>query len=613
MAPEPRNVFWPNLSAKTAHNYSKFFRSLFAISVLVLLVTSSTIVVSSIATLIDLKQLAKNFPILGFITQLPPSWIQFIQGIIPVTLFAAWNSMLPSILLILCQLQGLEANSWVDLSLMSKYFFYLLWNVIIVIPLADTLIWKILMNPQEVIERLGEMLPKASITMLNLIILQGFAVFPAQLLLVAPLFLTWIGRIFGSGTPRHVSGAYYPSVLSNYINYGVIVPVPVLIFVIGIMYSCIAPIILPFCCIFFVIGYFVMKYIFLYVYFPEYESKGMATSLIVNRLLGGLVLMQFTMMGVLGLKAAENDSHKKGEWSQYAQMVVGILPLPVLTFVVYQMMNRAYQKQVTHVPLEVVGKVQKSFNEMMDRSPEDSTFARTRELSDFSAQNRKSKLINRLSLFRGSNNRIPDVEMPLSMMPQGQSASDYGSVRSATMRRRRSVRSVLDPVVDAEPSPFHNPEDVEPLIEPVQQHGAYDLVDDEEEALVDLMKQHLEPPITRTSGVLDVPLAASILRFGENDREAPTGEDIMDDAQLYSYLHPCLIGKLPTPWFNGEKFTEMRREKTREQQVLLNRLISQQKLAIEADEREENENESFANSFLKFIDGFTSWTHLTIS
>jgi hypothetical protein len=260
MAPEPRDVFWPNLSSRSAHNYSKFFRTIIAAVIMILLVTSSTIVVSSLAALIDLEQLSKDFPFLQFMRDIPPAWRQFVQGIIPPALLTLWNSLLPSVLLILCHLQGLEAESWIQVSLLSKYFYYQIWNVIIVIPLANTLVWKILVNPQKIIERLGEMLPKASTTLLNLIILQGLAVFPAQLLLASPLFFTSLIRLFYTSTLRQQSNSYYPSMLTfSVVNYGYIYPVPILVFVIGMCYSIISPIILPFCCIFFAIG-FVLRF-----------------------------------------------------------------------------------------------------------------------------------------------------------------------------------------------------------------------------------------------------------------------------------------------------------------------------------------------------------------
>jgi hypothetical protein len=99
----------------------------------------------------------------------------------------------------------------------------------------------------------------SSTTLINLIILQGFAIYPAQLLLAAPLLLTWFYRLLTfAQTSRKISHAYYPSILTQ-INYGIIYPLPIVVFTIGVMYALISPVILPFCALFFASGYFVYK------------------------------------------------------------------------------------------------------------------------------------------------------------------------------------------------------------------------------------------------------------------------------------------------------------------------------------------------------------------
>lgn len=123
---------------------------------------------------------------------------------------------------------------------------------------ARTLIFDILQKPAELIELLGKMLPKSSTTISNYVILQAFVIYPAQMLLAGPIILTWIGRLYSwnQNTPRKISDAYYPSVLTC-LNYGIVYPLPILIFVIGLVYSCISPIILPFCAIFFAMGKYI--------------------------------------------------------------------------------------------------------------------------------------------------------------------------------------------------------------------------------------------------------------------------------------------------------------------------------------------------------------------
>lgn len=112
----------------------------------------------------------------------------------------------------------------------------------------------------------------------------------------------------------------YPSITC--INYGIVYPIPMLIFVIGLIYAPIAPIILPFCAIFFGIGYFVYKYMVLFVHIPTYESRGIASTLVINRCLFGLGIMQISMMSVLAFLAGNGSNWVILGWSGYAQMVV---------------------------------------------------------------------------------------------------------------------------------------------------------------------------------------------------------------------------------------------------------------------------------------------------
>eukprot|EP00842_Homolaphlyctis_polyrhiza_P004161 jgi/Hompol1/4746/HPOL_000503-RA len=161
MAPEPRDIYWPNLSSKAASSYTKVIRSLLVFVSLFMLIFFSTFVVSSIAGFIDLRRLAVYFPALGSILKdLPDTWTQFIQGVIPASLLTLWTSSLPTVLLYLSQAQGLEATSWIEISLLSKYFFYQLWNILFVTVFASTFVYDILPNPQKVIELLGQMMPK---------------------------------------------------------------------------------------------------------------------------------------------------------------------------------------------------------------------------------------------------------------------------------------------------------------------------------------------------------------------------------------------------------------------------------------------------------------------
>jgi hypothetical protein len=220
--------------------------------------------------------------------------------------------------------------------------------------------------------------------MMGYVILQAVAVSPAQLLLAGPLILTWITRTspWSRNSPRDISDAYYPSLLTS-INYGVVYTVPLVVWVIGLTYAAIAPLILPFCTLFFALGYFIHKYLLLYVHLPKYETGGMHAPMAVRRCLAGVIVMQLTMMGVLALKYRTSEQINNPSdsdigsmstksflailadppaWSAYAQTVACLLPLLFFTFLLYWWFREGYDKLVNNVPMEVMGKIVRDVN-----------------------------------------------------------------------------------------------------------------------------------------------------------------------------------------------------------------------------------------------------------
>ena len=445
-------------------------------------------------------------------------------------------------MIVLCHAQGLEAISWIELSLLSKYFFHQLWNVLFVAVFARTLIYDILQNPPQLIDTLGQMLPKSSTTIANYVILQGTAIYPAQLLLAGPLVLTWLSRFVSwtKSTPRQISDAYYPSILTC-INYGVVYPVPLLIFVIGLTYASIAPIILPFCTLFFAMGYFVYKYMLLYVHIPKYETRGAAATSVVNRCLVGVGIMQLSMMGVLALRAGEGTKHvlqdTKPAWSGYAQMVIGVLPLLVITVFVYGMLNQGYKRQVNNIPFDILGVVARDLASKKGSSTEQKN-SRLQNPAENGQELRNMTGGENLRTSQTVRHRYSAMNMfgrQKSNEPIHQLPDEYNVSQT-------SLSVIEEPFMHLDPDE-NSPSENTALLEDNTS------LSDFEEALA--LANHLEPPMTRVPGILDAPLGAAMLRHGDqdertffSDQETRQSHDdpFMDDLQIHTYLHPCLIG-----------------------------------------------------------------------
>jgi hypothetical protein len=550
MAPEPRDLFWPNLAAYTANSFTKLLRGVFVMILTFLLISFSTFVVTSIAALIDLEQLAIIFPALGIILKdIPEAGVQFIQGVIPTILLSCWLAVLPSVLLMLCQMQGLEAVSWIENSLLSKYFFYILWNVLFVTVFARTLIYDVLQNPSKVISLLGSMLPKSSVSMINYISLQAFVIFPFELLLLSSLCFTWIRRIFKQHTPRETSTAYYPTVLTDF-NYGAIYPIPILVFVIGLTFAAIAPLILIFCCIFFAIGYFVYKYIILFVHLPKYEARGIAATYVYNRCIFGVMLMQITMMGVLSIRVT--DSVESGEWSKYAQMIIGILPLVLITIFMIRMTKKGHLSKILNTPLDLLNEVSGSAS---------------RGRSDFELHEARQPSGSRFP----ANSGIDVLHLDVSI-----------------------------------------PSDDEFALEGENSENSFLLEHEEGSAF---LAAHREPPMTRTPGVLDIPFGAAFagVSYEEQSHILNTRtSDIFDDLLAHSYIHPALIGKLPLPWLPGmlssSKLDSLVQMQSESQRRLYTRLLAKLKI-LPSDQI----NTLDSPKLKGYFEAISGWLHLSLA
>jgi hypothetical protein len=307
-----------------------------------------------------------------------------------------------------------------------------------------------------------------------------------------------------------------------------------------------------------------------------------------------MVVMQLTMMGVLALKSTDPDdklaNSSSEQWSEYAKMVIGVAPLLFCTYFVYNLLNQAYEKQIRNVPLEVVGAAQRSFiSSPLPPFPPQAQVHDSRELSEIDPDMR---LRNRLSLF--STQSAAQNTDTISEETENQA--------KVKLTTKYSMVSILDPTVGEE-SPFHDPNEEDPDLEVSFQHSSYEALESPDSSML----RHVEPPMTRVEGILDIPIGSAMLKHGEQDDVNEEEEDRL----LYSYLHPALIGRLPIVWSPDLHFEHMRKEQIEEQKKLLKRYTYRQRLSVENPSEEEGSTTT--NPVRAFIDGFTSWIHLALS
>jgi len=123
---------------------------------------------------------------------------------------------------------------------------------------------------------------------------------PLQLLNLGVIIPSAVMRLFVTRTPRDFAELNAPPM----INYGVVYPQAILIFVMTLLYSVVQPLIVIFGAIYFGVAYVVYKYKLLFVFYKPYESQGQAWPITFTRLILGVVMFLVFMTGIFALKKA---------------------------------------------------------------------------------------------------------------------------------------------------------------------------------------------------------------------------------------------------------------------------------------------------------------------
>ncbi|CAG8492683.1 10344_t:CDS:10 [Ambispora gerdemannii] len=220
-----------------------------------------------------------------------------IQGVLPAVGLAILMAVLPIIL------RRIVSYTTVAISLMSKYFFFLIVHVLLITSFATGIssgLADLIENPTSAANILASNLPLASTFFITyvLLTLSGAAL---QLCQIGPLVLNFVFKKFLAKTPRQI-WALEKTMAS--IDWGTTFPPHILIACIGLVYSTVAPLILPFVTMHFSLYYLAYLYNFLYVFEQPAESGGLAFKKAVYHVYTGLFIFQLTITGLMFLNTA---------------------------------------------------------------------------------------------------------------------------------------------------------------------------------------------------------------------------------------------------------------------------------------------------------------------
>lgn len=296
----PVDVIWENLNMGAYELMIKKFWSTAAVSAITLL---WAIPVAFVASIASLNALAKILPFLSVLNNFPVV-VGIIQGILPTVALAILLALVPIVFRMLSSYEGIPRHTSVTLSLMHKYFFFLVVNVLLVTTLAGGIfntLPDIINNPTGVVFLLAKNLPAASTFFISYVLLATLTGTASEILQLVPLILNYVFVHFLAATPRD-----YWNIMGTFatVDWGVLFPQQTLIFGIGLLYSCVSPLILPFVALYFILRFVVYRHQFLYVYNIHIETGGLAFPRALKHVYTALFIFELTMIGLFFLNAA---------------------------------------------------------------------------------------------------------------------------------------------------------------------------------------------------------------------------------------------------------------------------------------------------------------------
>ncbi|KAJ2083772.1 hypothetical protein H4R24_000543 [Coemansia sp. RSA 988] len=331
LAPEPRGVYWPNIWISNHRKWAGFTAKWVCIFLIWAFWSVPVILFSSLLTPASLGRI---FPVI--LSSEHNMLRAFLSTTVPSVFLLLFLNMLPWILKQVHFATGARTKPDIDYSVMTKMWAFLVFNVILVFGFSGTF-WNLIVDavnkPGTVMQSLASNIPRVGTFFTGYILVLGVGYQPFKLLQVRPVI--WhIGRQWLCSTPRDYARLVSPV----YIDWYSVYPYPLLVFAIAMVYSTFSPPVVLGAIIYYAIGYPVMKYLLLYVYFHPFETAGMAWPKVCRRMILSIIIYQVVMLTFVIVKG--------GGWYTFS-----LVPIIMLYLWFFYFLGWSLEKQGTVLPV----------------------------------------------------------------------------------------------------------------------------------------------------------------------------------------------------------------------------------------------------------------------
>lgn len=268
----PDDVIWDNLSLTATKRTIKY---VLANTLLTLMVIFWCIPVAVVSAITNINSLTQIVPFLSFLNKLPSFLMGLVTGLLPVIALAVLMSLVPPFIKFMGKVSGCLTVQHVNRYCQSWFYAFQIVNVFIVMTIgsaATTVVPRLIDDPSSALSLLQQYIPPASNFYISYLLLNALTVSPGLLLQLVGLILSKIlGRILDS-TPRAKWNRW--NTLGQP-DFSVLYPNNLLIAVIVLCYSIIAPLILIFAVFAFLFCYCAYLYTLTHVLEPnQHDARG---------------------------------------------------------------------------------------------------------------------------------------------------------------------------------------------------------------------------------------------------------------------------------------------------------------------------------------------------
>lgn len=340
------DVIWSSLNMNP---FEQRIRIYISWAITIALTVFWAIPVTFVGIISNINSLCSQVSWMAWLCKLQAPIPGILQGVLPPVMLAVLLMILPMFFRFLARFEGIPLHSRVELSLMSRYFLFLVINGFLIVTLSSGLVAaipQITQQPTSAATILAQELPKASTFFLTYFVTTCLAGAAGGLLQIASVVIYQLKLKYLTSTPRSV---YDTRCGMSSVSWGTLFPNVTLLAVIGICYSVVSPILNGFAMVGFALFWFVYKYLFIFVldFSRSSETGGQFFPLAIKQMFVGLYIGQIFLSALFFL--AQDAGGGQSGIVEGAFMIV----LIVITIFFQRLVTKDFFPLINYLPVSL--------------------------------------------------------------------------------------------------------------------------------------------------------------------------------------------------------------------------------------------------------------------